>query len=284
MSINVNKLIDIILGKSERDPVVEFHETEVDLEGVARDIEVEVTVGHHSDTVYITHEIDGEEDLTVSLPVSHVVRSVVDEDCTIEVLGGLLEALDGDDISLLEVVHAIASARMTDSENETLVQRRWERVHTAVLCSDEEILALTDREKADIERDEKVIRTIEVEVPVTEEPLLDAFDRLISGRTPHTLGCLTRGTRFWITSQSLHALHYDERVPATTWGEHLTDDTEVWIEELAPAPETDDTEKSLYSASSVRDLVGMILADNERRPLMIGLLVEAGYAIGKKVS
>jgi len=34
----------------------------------------------------------------------------------------------------------------------------------------------------------------------------------------------------------------------------------------------------------VSDLVGMILADNKRRPLLIGLLVEAGYAVSKQVS
>ncbi len=119
---------------------------------------------------------------------------------------------------------------------------------------------------------------MEVEAP-TPTP-----DFIPQDATVHTLGCLTRGTKFWVSRKSLTAYTYDERVPATTWGEHLTDDTEVWIEELAPAPETDDTEKSLYSASSVRDLVGMILADDERRPLLLGLLVEAGYAVGKKVS
>lgn len=142
---------------------------------------------------------------------------------------------------------------------------------------------LPDGERSEVVRalgrsDEADVAATEVEAP-TPTP-----DFIPEGATVHTLGCLTRGTKFWVSRKSLTAYTYDERVPATTWGEHLTDDTEVWIEELAPAPETDDTEKSLYSASSVRDLVGMILADDERRPLLLGLLVEAGYAVGKKVS
>ena len=108
------------------------------------------------------------------------------------------------------------------------------------------------------------------------------------GRTPHTLGLLTRGTRFWLTSQSLHALHYDERVPATTWGESLTDDAEVWIEELAPAPEADDAAPDTVLTpdhlSSARCLAMAMIYNDHQRPLLIGLLVEAGYAVGKKVS
>ena len=144
---------------------------------------------------------------------------------------------------------------------------------------------LSDGERSEVVRalgraDEADAAAMEVEAP-TPTP-----DFIPQDATVHTLGCLTRGTKFWVSRESLTAYTYtyDERVPATTWGEHLTDDTEVWIEELAPAPETDDTEKSLYSASSVRDLVGMILADDERRLLLIGLLVEAGYAVEKKVS
>ena len=72
------------------------------------------------------------------------------------------------------------------------------------------------------------------------------------------------------------AYTYDERVPATTWGEHLTDDTEVWVEELAPAPEG--------TPSSVKKTIKSILSTEDDRLLLIGLLVEAGYAVGKKVS
>ena len=274
MSINTSRLIDMIRGKDyDLDPVIEFHETQVDLEGIERDIEVEVTIGHHSDTVYVTHEMDGEEDLTVSLPVSHVVRSVADEDSTMEVLGGLLETLAEEEY--IQVVHAIASARLADCDSQE--ERKWERVHTAVTRVEPE------PEPEPVEPDEKVIRTIEVEVPVTEEALAHAT----GGRTQHTLGCLTRGTRFWITSQSLHALHYDERVPATTWGENMTDDTEVWILELAPALDpaaTEDTVVTPDDLSSARSLAMAMIRNDHQRPLLIGLLVESGYAVGKKVS
>ena len=261
MSINTSKLIDIICGKYERDPVIEFHETQVDLEGIEREIEVEFMVGPHGDTVYITHEMDGEEDLTVSLPVSHVVRSVADEGCTMEVLGGLLETLD--EAEYIRVVHAIASARLADCDSQE--ERKWERVHTAVT-------------------------RVEPEPAETAETAETVTNPLIpEGATVHTLGCLTRGTKFWVSRKSLTAYTYDERVPATTWGENMTDDTEVWVEELhygleADLAATEDTVVTPDDLSSARSLAMAMIRNDHQRPLLIGLLVEAGYAVGKKVS
>ena len=216
MSINTTQLIEIILGKTDRDPVIEFPDTDVSLDGIERDVEVEVTVGHHSESVYLTHEFEGEAEVHVELPVSHVVRNVVDNDCTMEVLGGLLDTLDEEEC--LQVVHAIAAGCMTLCDCADLEKRKWERVHTAVTMMEPE------PEPEPVETAETAIE-VEVEVPVTEEAL--------------------------------------DHAPTV---------------ESAPVPDTETV------SSNVKETVKSILSVEDDRLLLIGLLVEAGYAVGKKVS
>jgi hypothetical protein len=212
MSINTTHLIDIIRGRASSSPVmIEFPDTEVDLGGIERDIEIEVMVGEYSETVYVRTEMEGEEDLSVTLPMSRMMDGVTEEGCSGEALGILLQSLDHEEC--IQVVHAIASARLSDS-HDTQEKRLWERVHTAV----------TMPEPEPVETAETVIET---DFPVTEEA-------------------------------------------------------------LAPAPVPDVgilvTPEILESHSSVKDTIKSILADEDGRLLMIGLLVDAGYAVGKKVS
>jgi hypothetical protein len=219
MSINTTQLIEIILGKTDiGDPVIEFPDTEVSLFGVEREVEVEVTIGHYSDTVDITHELCGEEEITIELTLSRVLEVVIEEECSGEALGVLLSALDEEEC--LQVVHAIAAGRMTLC-GPGPEKRKWERVHTAVTMMEPEPEPTT----ADTEIDEKFMRIIEVEVPVTEEAL--------------------------------------DHAPTV---------------KSAPVPDTETV------SSNVKETVKSILSVEDDRLLLIGLLVEAGYAVGKKVS
>ena len=286
-NINTDDLTKFINGHAEwSDHEVEFEQIDVELDGTEREVEIQVCVDGYSEEISLTHQIDGEEPLDFTINLAIVLGTVMQDDLTTEALGGLLQSLGNEEC--LQVVEALATARMNDAESSL---DRLRDAEQSAACSNDNDGVLAAQEGIDAARlelqrwgdvhraatGEKIVE-VEVEAP-TPTP-----DFIPEGATVHTLGCLTRGTKFWVSRKSLTAYTYDERVPATTWGENMTDDTEVWIEELAPAPETADTEKSLYSASSVRDLVGMILEDNERRPLLIGLLVEAGYAVGKNVS
>jgi hypothetical protein len=280
-----------------------LYDVEVCLDGVERDLQFEVTVEGCSDYCEVSHVLEGTETLTVEDSFEGVMESVSAFSIT-GALGYLIgNLMDGERLQLVEAI-----ARTTLDEVESNLEARREAEQSAVCGNDKDEVAAAqaalDSARETVSHWQMIRNAVVLpgdlgpDLAETEDRYTEADQRADEAdaaameaageRTPHTLGCLTRGTRFWLTSQSLHALHYDERVPATTWGESLTDDTEVWIEELAPAPEADDptpdTVLTPDDLSSARYLAMAMIHNDHHRPLLIGLLVEAGYAVGKKVS
>lgn len=267
------------------------YEVEGTLDDVTVEVKAEVEVAGSTEYNYwetTLYDVEYEDYITVSMSLGTVIQTCVDECSTELVLANLLHI---DRETVMAFCHFVAEQEQVQ----------------AALDSEEADAAATEEAGDAPDPDVSMTATELVEEAmdqrsIAQERADDAAAMPASAATRRALGLLTRGTKFWaFTNDYSLPFIYDERVPAETWGRGLTDDTEVWIEELAPAPEADapapeadeadtatteksrTTEKSLYSASSVRDLVGMLLADDELRPLLVGLLVEAGYAVGKKV-
>jgi len=204
---------------------VRFPYLEVDFDdcSVSQEVEIEVIAGGRSESIFPEVEIEGEHSIDVTISYAEIAAQLDEADEVADFVGALLSEMD--DEQAIQAVHGIAAWRMGltagDDDEESVAQhRRWEHIHTAITR-----MELPEPEPepttADTEPDEKVIRTIEIEVPVTEEALAHA-------PTPE------------------------------------------------PVPET--------VSSDVKETVKSILANEDDRLLLIGLLVEAGYAVGKKVS
>jgi len=154
-------------GKALTHAEINFSQIEVDLDGVERDVEVEVSVDGSSEYVTVRHEIEGMESLDLSIGLEDVMRAVEENGYTEEAL----------------------------------------------------LILLRDNKGFDI-----------VEDDIVEDPARQAG----AVETPQTV--------------------------------------------------TEETEKSQDSASSVKETIKSVLSREDDRLLLIGLLVEAGYAVGKKVS
>ena len=230
-NINTDDLTQFINGALE-DVTVNFEQIEVDLDGTEREIEIDIAIGEdHTDTVYITQDLEGEENLDIRIELSIVLGTVMKQDLTTEAMGGLLQSLGHEEC--LQVAEALAAARVLLAESSL---DRLRDAEQSAACSNDNDGVLAAQEDIDAARLELQRwgaihwaatgeRIAEVEVPVTEEAL--------------------------------------DHAPT-----------------LEPTPVTDTETVS----SNVKETIKSILSVEDDRLLLIGLLVEAGYAVGKKVS
>ena len=238
MSINTDDLTAGIRGGSLVTGTVTFDSLEVDLGGVRRHTEVEVSIDGSTEYVTVGHYLEGEEEVDVEIDLENVIERIQDADLEQVTLGALLHHLDHEDC--LRVVQALASARMAAIDD---VLDTLQKVEQTAACDN------------------------------NSEGVAEAQARMDESRAH---------LRRW------EAIHAAATQPETAETAETVSDVTVTEMAPEPVPEPPDvgvlvTPETLESHSSVKETVKSILANEDDRLLLIGLLVESGYIVGKKV-
>lgn len=233
MSINTDDLTTSIRSGSLVTGTVTFDSLEVDLGGVRRHTEVEVSIDGSTEYVTVGHYLEGEEEVDVEIDLENVIERIQDADLEQVTLGALLHHLDHEDC--LRVVQALASARMAAIDD---VLDTLRKVEQSAACDN---------------HSEGVVETQE------------AMDE-----------CRAH-LRRWDGIRIAATRMGTPETPAET-AETVSD---VTVTEVAPQPVPEPVPEVV--SSSVKETIKSILADEDDRLLLIGLLVESGYIVGKKV-
>jgi len=267
---NMQTFLRALTGGVQDLEYIRFRNIEVDFDGqdMSQEIAVEVTVGHQSDTVPVEVKFKGEHEIDVTLSHAQILESLGELDEVALFTGSVLGELDHE--QAIQAVHAIAAWRMSltegdDNENSISQHRRWEHIHTAIN------LPAVRRQ---VLRRRAVLARMEVPEP-EPEPEPEPVD--VPDPDDATFGAMPPGN--WDTLGHARAANPDIPKGLKTVGRTYSDVGE-WGSDDATAA----TAATADDLSSARSLAMAMIRNDHQRPLLIGLLVEAGYAVGKKVS
>jgi len=256
-TINLHTIAQALRIGVPKDCKITFDDVEVSLDGIQYEIEVttEVSVdggGTEYSSNYTEIELCGDHTQDVRIPLSDVVLGIEDAGLENELLGTLLRGMKEEDF--ISLFHAIASMRVSQTDDDYAQARDAEQSAVCGNNSEEVVAAQAHLDECRTKRLywQRVHSAVTGPDPKPEsEAAGDAPDPDVS-----------------MTATELVEEAMDQQPTAQERADDAAPDTVLTPDDL----------------SSARYLAMAMIHNDHQRPLLIGLLVEAGYAVGKQVS
>lgn len=262
-TINFHTIEPALRSGVPEDCKITFDDVEVSLDGIQYEIEVstEVSVdGEQADYSgnYAEIELRGDRTKDVRMPLSDVVVGIEDAGLENELLGALLRGMEEEDF--IHLLHAIASMQMSQADDVFAQARDAEQSAVCGNNSEEVVAAQAHLDECRTKRLywQRVHSAVTGPVPLPEPEPETETESDGDAPDPGVSMTATELVEEAMDQQSIAQERADDAAPDTV----LTPD----------------------DLSSARYLAMAMIHNDHQRPLLIGLLVEAGYAVGKKVS